>query len=434
MPSRAPGHSVLSGSALYEDVITYDSLGEHRTATPPDFVTADWIAGELQAAGYGVGFFDFEVPVFSVERSCLLLDNHELQVFPRWPVSFTGPEGVPARLVEWPPSPARPDADAREGIAFIRMSSGQHPLVSAAAVYQAYAAGAVGAVIVTEGPTGEVVAINTPVHAPPFPIPTVLIGSHAAPALSQAEQSHRDVTLIVEGDFFPEESAPNVLGRFDCGSDQWIVIITPQSGWFHCAGERGPGIALLLGLARWAAPRAKTSNIMVASCSGHELGMIGENMFIEELAPLPPKVKLWIHLGASIGTRDWERMPTGLVPLPSPSQAGHLVAHSSLHQMIRKSFAGYGSYEQPYDTQAFLNASDINKEKEKELFRAVPGFDERDLFAYSAALRAGYEPSVGLFGTHMYFHTPRDRPMVTSPKLLEPVAKALKNIIDHAGV
>ena len=34
------------------------------------------------------------------------------------------------------------------------------------------------------------------------------------------------------------------------GAARHVVVTTPISGWFGCGGERGPGVALLLGLAR----------------------------------------------------------------------------------------------------------------------------------------------------------------------------------------
>jgi hypothetical protein len=46
----------LAGAKLYADVARYASVGSHRFGSPGDRATADWIAGELQAAGFGVEF------------------------------------------------------------------------------------------------------------------------------------------------------------------------------------------------------------------------------------------------------------------------------------------------------------------------------------------------------------------------------------------
>ena len=46
----------LTGSALFDDVAHYASFGSHRFGSAGDRATADWISGELTAAGYKVEF------------------------------------------------------------------------------------------------------------------------------------------------------------------------------------------------------------------------------------------------------------------------------------------------------------------------------------------------------------------------------------------
>lgn len=53
-PSAA--EDFLTGTRLYADVARYASFGSHRFGSPGDRATADWIAGELQAAGFSVEF------------------------------------------------------------------------------------------------------------------------------------------------------------------------------------------------------------------------------------------------------------------------------------------------------------------------------------------------------------------------------------------
>lgn len=46
----------LDGANLYADVARYASFGSHRFGSSGDRATADWIATELQAAGFSVEF------------------------------------------------------------------------------------------------------------------------------------------------------------------------------------------------------------------------------------------------------------------------------------------------------------------------------------------------------------------------------------------
>jgi hypothetical protein len=85
------------------------------------------------------------------------------------------------------------------------------------------------------------------------------------------------------------------------------VISTPSSGWFHCAGERGPGIAIWLALARWSSHRESTVRYTFVASSGHEIGEQGMRSFLASQAPRPSEVDIWLHLGASIAARGTTR-------------------------------------------------------------------------------------------------------------------------------
>ena len=56
MIGQAAAKDVLSGASLYADVARYASFGLHRFGSPGDRATADWIAGELSAAGFAIKF------------------------------------------------------------------------------------------------------------------------------------------------------------------------------------------------------------------------------------------------------------------------------------------------------------------------------------------------------------------------------------------
>ena len=50
-----------------------------------------------------------------------------------------------------------------------------------------------------------------------------------------------------------------------------MVLSTPRSGWFTCAGERGPGIALWMALLPWMAKTLTRHDIVVVTASGIKL-------------------------------------------------------------------------------------------------------------------------------------------------------------------
>jgi hypothetical protein len=139
--------------------------------------------------------------------------------------------------------------------------------------------------------------LNSPAGAEPWPVPVVLVGQRDETVLTAAARSNIKASLLLEGEDESAAIAKNVVARMDHGKDL-IVVSTPQSGWFRCAGERGPGIAMFLGLARWASKRPSGPSFLFVSTSGHELGGLGMLAFLKELAPPPEQVLGWIHLGA----------------------------------------------------------------------------------------------------------------------------------------
>src|SRR4030095_3808177 len=194
-------------------------------------------------------------------------------------------------------------------------------------------------VAVTEGATKEIIALNSPAGALPWPIPVVLVGPRDEPTLTAATTSNAKVSMLLDGDDDSDARAKNVVARVDRGKDL-IVISTPQSGWFRCAGERGPGIALFLGLARWASRRAAGASFLFVSTSGHELGGLGMRAFLKELAPAPERVLCWIHLGAGIATYSWEETSSGLKKLQEVDSRRYLMTSPGFVPLRPPTFPG----------------------------------------------------------------------------------------------
>ena len=70
-----------------------------------------------------------------------------------------------------------------------------------------------------------------------------------------------------------------------------VVVTTPLSGWFGCAGERGTGIAIALELAK---RLASSYPVTVVGATGHELEYYGAKRHLETMAVQPAAV---VHVG-----------------------------------------------------------------------------------------------------------------------------------------
>ena len=111
--------------------------------------------------------------------------------------------------------------------------------------------------------------------------------------------------LVIEGRREVVE-ARNVVGEI-AGADGEAApaaLITPRSGWFTCAAERGGGIAVWLAVAeRIARGERPRRGLRLAASSGHELHHLGLEAYLESLGEGVTEVAAWVHLGASIGAR-----------------------------------------------------------------------------------------------------------------------------------
>jgi len=258
-------------------------------------------------------------------------------------------------------------------------------------------------VAITEGPTGQVIALNSHAGPPDWPVPILLVGPGAAAPLIEAARTGQTATLHLEGDAAANRGH-NVVARIGRGR-RVLVVSTPHSGWFRCGGERGPGIALLLGLARWAAARRPGVGYCFVATSGHEVGALGMQAWLARDAPPPGRVIAWLHLGAGLATYAWRPTPIGAERLAGADPARLLLYTPPLEAVAREAFAGL-----PCERRA---APDIAV---GEMRLVVP---------------RGYGRVLTAVATHRFHHTPEDGPEATGPELLEPAARAFARVLER---
>jgi hypothetical protein len=391
----------LSGENLYYDVIAYTRFGEHRAGTDCDALTSQWILNRLKDAGLDASFQTYTFRQYLPTRFGLAVNGVELKVFPEWTPRFSA-KPINAPLT----GDSRPEA-VQGKVVLLSFPEERREAATFRAnlktcIRELAEAGALAVVLVTPGPSGEVFIFGDEEYGEPFALPLLAVGSREQKTLTQAAESGTPVSFVLEGEERKNATSRNVLARWGNGKDI-IVVSTPISGWFTCGGERGPGIAIALGLARWVGVRQPEANYLFDFNSGHELTGIGARRFLASQAPKPPDVRCWLHLGANIATYDWEREASGYKPRPNPVKYQVQSSDAALLPVVKQAFSTMPLIE-PY---------------------VGPGIGELTAF-----IQEGYR-AFGMFGgRHYYFHNPGDGPQTTSPELLEPVARCLAKALE----
>lgn len=160
---------------------------------------------------------------------------------------------------------------------------------------------------------GEVFAINA---GEPFGNSSSVW--NGVPVVSVARNDYQRITnavaldsLSLAGVTVENATSRNLVARLSLDTDEivdgkMLVLSTPLSGWHTCGGERGPGVALLLSMARLFAAGGLpgVSEVVLFGNSGHEIGSLGAEHTLavsaQRMGLNPDNVAVWVSLGASI--------------------------------------------------------------------------------------------------------------------------------------
>ena len=394
---------------MMDDVVAYDAFGEHRTGTPADDVTSQWLARRLVNAGFSVVPDPFFVPQFFPTACTLEAGGSSFEAFPGWPPATTPPRGVSARL-----APA--DGRLAGRIAVVRLGrlvgGGWSAPGVGDAVLAACARRPLAVVAITDSPTGALEALNTDTaqFAAPFrwPAPVALVGARDGERLAALAAAGAPAKLVLTGERNDAAPAANIVGRRR-GRGPTVVVSTPKTGWFHCAGERATGIAVFLDLAQWIVTRTDADLCFVAF-AGHELNWAGARAFQADAAPPPDRTRAWLHIGANVAMRPLVVKDGAVVPVTAPSNQivpqRRVTANPAVLAQAGAAFTAAADYG-PAQPLAPDNAG-----------------GELSVF------RADYPMLAGIVGANPIFHTRLDRaPIVTTPEALATVSAACRTFL-----
>jgi hypothetical protein len=81
-----------------EVVEAYDGQGNHRTATPADSASADWLAGQVRQAGAAASLEPFALNRVDPLSCYVRIGDRRIDGVPLYDAAFTGADGVGGTL------------------------------------------------------------------------------------------------------------------------------------------------------------------------------------------------------------------------------------------------------------------------------------------------------------------------------------------------
>lgn len=364
----------------------YEEQGIHRTGTKVDQVSGDWLATEVQQSGLTPAREVFKISRIDPITASLFADGRRLEGVPLFDGGFTDSAGLTGRL-------GLLGTDAPIGLTEGTPNNTQTGPLGEARRQSRHR----GIILVTRGGRPGLCPSNAESFLHPFGPPVLQVSSDEAGSLGDLARRSSEVTLIANVKRTPAE-AFNVITSIQ-GTNRALpplVIMTPRSGWWTCASERGGGIACWLELMRAMRGVEPARDVLFVASSGHELGQLGIEIYAERRPSLIKQSRAWIHFGANIGAAQ---------------QPGNTVQASDdeMENTLAKGMAAVGV--------------EINRRVPRG---TVPGGE-------AGVVHRGGGRYMSIIGSNALFHNPADRgPEAVDPSVIArfvaiftPIAKTL---------
>lgn len=275
---------MTTGASLFGTVHEYASLGAHRTGTEVDAATLDWFHARLEVLGAAVERQPFRFHRYAAGWQV----DVDGETVPSIPLFYEGTGRVRTSRVETAALPVMRGARLPGVDRVAAAARGRDaPVAVVATTTDAEAARRAG----YADPGGLLYAVNRFADRPGGGLPVLCVPGRLADRLAAAR-----VDVDLDASIVAGESA-NVIGRLGDGpDDRRILLGTPLSGWFGCAGERGTGVAVCLAVAE---ALSAEHPVLVVGTSGHELNGLGLDRYLEANVL---EARGIFHFGASVAS------------------------------------------------------------------------------------------------------------------------------------
>jgi hypothetical protein len=288
MSARA---AVSAEGPILDLVETYGNQGIHRTGTTVDKASAQWLSSEVQRRGLRPQLETFALSRLEPVTAAVIADGRRVAGIPLFDGAFTDAGGIKGRI-------AVLSTDGEIGFREVVPNA-----ADAGALGTARRDGSFKAIVcITRGGQPGLCPSNADFFREPFGPPVLQVSSTESDWVKDLVKRNADVLVIAKVKRNPAE-ALNVTAKITGARADLLplVVMTPRSGWYSCASERGGGIVCWLELMTKLRAAKPARDVLFVASSGHELGHLGINAFVDKRPGIVKHSVAWIHLGANIG-------------------------------------------------------------------------------------------------------------------------------------
>ncbi len=312
----------------------YDQQGIHRTGTNIDEQSARWLARQAQQCGVMPSLGPFTLNRVDPGSCYLQIGQRRIEGLPIFDGGFTDAGGVRGRIglleseAEIGLAEATPNAEYAPAYAKMRREARHRAIV-----------------LVTRGARPGLSPINASHFNEPYGPPVLQVSSEELEWL-KAQAEKRAAATFVAQVARTRARAVNVTAKIE-GADASLaplVVMTPRSGWWQCASERGGGLVCWLEVMRALAAARPARDCLFVASSGHELGHLGLDHFIEQRRALVRDAHVWLHLGANIGAaiEPGHRVQTSSEEFDQLTVAAMKAESAKVDELMPRGFVPYG--------------------------------------------------------------------------------------------
>ena len=286
---RTPSWVALE-QRIADVIAAYDAQGNHRTGTSVDDASAEWLARQVQQLGVEAELEPFAFSRVDPQACYLHIADRRIEGVPLFDAAFTNEEGVRGRL-----GPLGSDAEI--GLAETGASRAQ-----AGSVAEARRSRHTAVVLLTRGSRPGLFLLNAGFFSKPSGPPMLQVSSVESEWLKEQAQHRAEVTLVAHASRTAAQ-AFNVTAKIAGSSPALapLVLMAPRSGWWQCASEQGSRLACWLEAIRVLAAGKAARDAFFVALSGHEVGFLGIDPYIQRRADLVKRAHVWFFFGSDIG-------------------------------------------------------------------------------------------------------------------------------------